>query len=46
MHLACHLRNSLLGFGTFAAFWAYSFERHNGTLENIKTSWNGPEKQM
>ena len=25
---------------------AFSFERYNGTLENIKTSWNGPEKQM
>jgi len=22
------------------------FEHYNGTLENIKTSWNGPEKQM
>lgn len=29
-----------------AAFWRYSFEWYNGTLESIKTSWNGPEKKM
>ena len=46
MHLACHLRESLIDYGPLAAFWAYSFEHYNGALESIKTSWNGPEKQM
>lgn len=46
MHMACHLRDNLRDYGPLAAFWAFSFERYNGTLESIKISWNGPEKQM
>ena len=46
MHLACHLRESLIDYGPLAAFSAYSFECYNGALERIKTSWNGPEKQV
>ena len=46
MHMACHLQDNLRDYGPLAAFWAFSFERYNGTLESIKISWNGPEKQM
>ena len=47
MHLACHLWNNLFDYGPLAAFWAYSFECYTGIiLENIKTSWNGKEKQI
>ena len=28
------------------SFWAFSFERYNGTLEGLQKSWSGPEKQM
>ena len=46
MHMACHLQTNLLDYGPLAAFWAFSFERYNGTLEGLQKSWNGPEKQM
>ena len=46
MHMACHLRSCMLDYGPLAAFWAFSFERYNGTLEGLQKSWNGPEKQM
>ena len=46
MHMACHLKSCLLDFGPLAAFWAFSFERYNGTLEGLQKSWIVPEKQM
>ena len=46
MHMACHLSDNLRDYGPLAAFWGYSFERYNGILESIKTSWDGPGKQM
>ena len=46
MHMACHIRDNMIDYGPLAAFWAFSFERYNGTLERTKLSWCGPEKQM
>lgn len=46
MHLACHLKECLLDFGPFSAFWCFPFERYNGILEGISKSWMQPEKQM
>ena len=46
MHMACHIYDCILDYGPLAAFWAFSFERYNGILENLKLSWCGPEKQM
>ena len=46
MHMACHIRDSMIDYGPLAAFWAFCFEHYNGTLENKKLSWCGPEKQM
>ena len=46
MHLACHIKSCMLDYGPLSAFWAFSFERFNGTLEHTKISWCGPEKQM
>ena len=46
MYVVCHLKERLLDYGPLAAFWAFSFEHYNGTLEGIQMSWNGPEKQM
>jgi hypothetical protein len=44
--MACHLRENLLDFGPLSAFWCFPFERYNGILEQINTSWMQPEKQM
>jgi len=46
MHMALHLKECMLDFGPFSAFWCFPFERYNGTLEGFKKSWSGPEKQM
>ena len=46
MHMACHISENMHDYGPLAAFWAFSFERYNGILENLKLSWCGPEKQM
>ena len=46
MHMACHMRDCMLDYGPLSSFWCFSFERYNGTLEGVKKSWNGPEKQM
>ena len=46
MHLACHLKESILDYGPLAAFWCYPFERYNGTLQRFQKSWVSPEKQM
>lgn len=46
MHIACHLQQCLLDYGSLATFGAFSFERYNGLLEGLQKSWNGPEKQM
>ena len=46
LHMACHLKDSLLDYGPFPAFWCFSFERFNGTLEGMCKSWITPEKQM
>ena len=46
MHMACHIKDCVLDYGPLSAFWAFSFERFNGTLERTKKSWCGPEKQM
>ena len=46
MHMACHIHANITDYGPLAAFWAFSFERYNGTLENMKMSWCGPEKQL
>ena len=44
--MACLLSDNFRDYGLLAAFWGYSFEWYNGILESIKTSWDGPEKQM
>ena len=44
--MACHLKRCILDFGPIMSFWAFSFERYNGTLEGLQKSWSGPEKQM
>ena len=46
MHMACHLKDSMLDYGPLPAFWCFSFERYNGTLEGMAKSWLEPEKQM
>ena len=46
MHMACHIRENILDFGPLSAFWCFPFERYNGILEQISTSWMQPEKQM
>ena len=46
MHMACHVCDCILDYGPLSAFWVFSFERYNGTLENMKLNWCGPEKQM
>lgn len=46
MHMACHLKNCLLDFGPFSAFWCFPYERYNGILEGVSKSWMSPEKQM
>ena len=46
LHMACHLKDSLLDFGPLPAFWCFSFERFNGILEGMCRSWIAPEKQM
>lgn len=46
MHMVCHLKSCMLDYGPLAAFWAFAFERYNGTLEGLQKSWKGPEKQM
>ena len=46
MHMACHICENMLDYGPLSAFWAFTFERYNGILENTKLSWSGPEKQM
>ena len=46
LHMACHLKDSLLDYGPLPAFWCFSFERYNGILEGMCKSWITPEKQM
>ena len=46
MHMSLHLKECLLDFGPFPAFWCFAFERYNGILEGISKSWVSPEKQM
>ena len=46
MHMACHLKDCILDYGPIPAFWCFSFERYNGTMERMSISWQGPEKQM
>jgi hypothetical protein len=46
LHMACHLKESMLDYGPFPAFWCFSFERYNGILEGMCKSWISPEKQM
>ena len=46
MHMSLHLKECMLDFGPFPAFWCFAFERYNGVLEGIRKSWISPEKQM
>ena len=47
MHMSLHLKECLLDYGPFPAFWCFAFERYNGILlEGISKSWILPEKQM
>ena len=46
MHMACHLKTSMLDFGPLSSFWCYPFEHFNGTLERFNKSWMVPEKQI
>ena len=46
MHMVCHICDNIYDYGPLSAFWAFSFERYNGTLEQTKLSWCGIEKQM
>ena len=46
LHMACHLKDSMLDYGPLPAFWCFSFERYNGILEGMCKSWITPEKQM
>ena len=38
MHLHCHLKESILAFGTVYSFWLFSFERFNGILEHFPSN--------
>ena len=33
MHMACHFKDCILDYGPISAFWCFSFERYNGTME-------------
>ena len=44
--MACHLKECIFDYGPFPAFWCFTFERYNGTMEGMSLSWLGPEKQM
>ena len=46
MHLACHLRECILDFGPFHAFWCYAFERMNGHLGSFPTNHLNIEVQL
>ena len=37
-HLTLHLRPFLEGFGPVHGWWAFPFERYNGTLQRMKTN--------
>ena len=37
-HLHCHLKESILDFGTVYSFWFFSFERFNGILEHFPSN--------
>ena len=36
MHMSLHLKECMLEFGPFSAFWCFPFERYNGILEGFK----------
>ena len=38
MHMHLHLKECLLDYGPVYAFWAFSFERHNGKLGSFHTN--------
>ena len=46
MHLACHLKECVLDFGPFHAFWCYAFERMNGHLGSFSTNHLNIEVQL
>ena len=46
MHMHCHLKDCMLDVGPLHSFWCFSFERYNGILENMQTSWKSPEVQL
>ena len=46
MHLACHLKDCLLDFGPFHAFWCFGFERMNGYLGSMPTNNQAIETQL
>ena len=46
LHMHCHLRDCILDVGPLYSFWCFSFERYNGILENMKKTWNAPERQL
>ena len=41
MHMACHIQEYIFDYRPLASFWAFSFERYNGTLERTNV-WCGP----
>lgn len=46
MHMVCHLKDIILGYGPVHGFGCFSFERYNGILEAMQKSWINPEKQL
>ena len=46
MHLACHIKETLLAFGPFHGYWLFSFERYNGILGSFSTNNHRIEIQI
>lgn len=46
MHLHTHIKECILDYGPFSAFWAFPFERFNGVLESFSKNWVKPEEQI
>ena len=46
LHLHCHLKECLSDFGPASSFWAFPFERLNGTLGAVPTNHKDIETQL
>ena len=46
LHLHYHLKECFLDFGPASSFWAFPFERMNGTLGSVPTNHQSIEVQL